>query len=222
MTKTYFNPGCALSIYKPETENKILEFLNENCFEKYGEVELHKICCRHEPQIEEGSLIINVCADCDRRFRSLYQGITTISLWEVIDELDSFKFPDYEGLRLSVHDACPVREKPQVHQSVRSLLKKMNIEIVETEFYGTRSKCCGDDLYPTLSVETVHEKIKERADSTPCEDVCVYCVSCIKAMHIGGKTPRHLMDLLLGETTEAQNYDTEEWHQQLQEYIDRH
>ncbi|MHB1256436.1 MAG: hypothetical protein ACYCXI_09530 [Dethiobacteraceae bacterium] len=34
MTKTYFNPGCALSIYNPETENKILKFLNDN----YGKV----------------------------------------------------------------------------------------------------------------------------------------------------------------------------------------
>ncbi|MBK5246137.1 MAG: (Fe-S)-binding protein [Peptostreptococcaceae bacterium] len=222
MTKTYFNPGCALSIYKPDTENKILKFLNENCLEKYGEVELHKICCRHEPMIEEGSLIINVCAGCDRRFRSLYQGITTISLWEVIDELDSFEFPDYKGLQMSVHDACPVREKAQVHQAVRGLLGKMNIEVVETEFHGSRSICCGDDLYPALPVETVHKKMKERAESMPCEDVCVYCVSCIKSMHIGGKTPRHLMDLLLGETTEAQIYETEEWHIQLQEYIDRH
>jgi len=222
LTKTYFNPGCALSIYKPETENKILKFLNKNCTEKYGEVELHKICCCHEPQIEEGSLIINVCAGCDRSFRSLYQGITTISLWEVIDELDSFKFPDYKGLQISVHDACPIREKPQVHKAVRSLLNKMNVEIVETEFHGTHSICCGDDLYPTLSLDKVNEKMRERAESMPCEDVCVYCVSCIKAMHIGGKTPRHLMDMLLGETTEAQIYDTEEWHKQLQKYIDIH
>jgi len=98
----------------------------------------------------------------------------------------------------------------------------MNIEIEETDFHGTRSKCCGDDSYPTLSIEKVHEKMKNRAESMPCEDVCVYCVSCIKAMHIGGKTPRHLMDLLLEEMTEPQVYDTEEWHQQLQEYIDRH
>ena len=57
MPKTYFNPGCALSIYKPGMENTILKFLNQN----YGEVALHKICCRHEPQLDEGSLIINVC-----------------------------------------------------------------------------------------------------------------------------------------------------------------
>ncbi len=28
-TPTYFNPGCALSIYKPELQNKILQFLNQ-------------------------------------------------------------------------------------------------------------------------------------------------------------------------------------------------
>ena len=73
--KTFFNPGCALSIYKREMENRIINFLNQN----YQKTALHKICCRHEPQVEKGSLIINVCAGCDRRFRSLYEGISTIS-----------------------------------------------------------------------------------------------------------------------------------------------
>lgn len=218
MTKLYFNPGCALSIYKPQAQTRLLETLQELC----GEVTLHTICCRHQPQLPAGSTIINVCAGCDRRFRSLYEGISTISLWEVLDDQADITFPDYRGLRLSVHDACPVREKPQVHQAVRSLLNKMNIEVVETEYHGTRSICCGDDLYPKLPLETVHEKMKERAASMPCAEVCVYCVSCIKSMHIGGKQARHLVDLLLGETTEAQEYDTVKWHAQLQEYIDRH
>lgn len=216
--KTYFNPGCALSIYKPEMEIEILGFLNKN----YQETALHKICCRHDPQIEKGSLIINVCAGCDRRFRSLYEGISTISLWEIIDELDSFAYPDHQGLKLSVHDACPVREKPQVHQAVRNLLKKMNIEIFETKFNGTRSICCGDDFYPKNPVDKVHQAMRKRAESMPCEDVCVYCVSCIKSFHIGGKTPRHLVDLLMNEPTDPQMSDTVKWHEQLQEYIDLH
>jgi Fe-S oxidoreductase len=218
MTKKYFNPGCALSIYKPEMENKILKFLNEN----YGEVKLHQICCHHDPQLEADSLIINVCAGCDRRFRSLYEGISTISLWEVLDGLDEFQYPDYKGLKLSVHDACPVREKPQVHKAVRNLLKKMNIDVVETKFSGTNSICCGDDFYLKIPIERVHPKMKERADSMPCNEVCVYCVSCIKSICIGGKTPRHLIDLLMGETTEPQIYDTVQWHEQLQDYIDKH
>lgn len=218
MTKTYFNPGCALSIYKPEMENRILKFLNTY----YGEVSLHKICCHHDPKLEAGSLIINVCAGCDRRFRSLYEGISTISIWEILDGMDTFPFPDYHGLKVSVHDACPVREKPQVHQSVRNLLKKMNIEVIETKNHGTHSICCGDDFYPKLPIEKIHQKMKERAESMPCNEVCVYCVSCIKSMYIGGRKPRYLVDLLMGETTEPKVYDTKEWHEQLQEYIDQH
>jgi len=217
-TTTYFNPGCALSIYKPEMENMILEYLNKN----YTKTAMHKICCQHEPQVEKGAVIINVCAGCDRRFSTLYEGISTISLWEVIDSFDSFAYPNYKGLKMSVHDACPIREKPQVHQAVRNLLKKMNIEVVETKFNGTRSICCGDDFYPKHSVEKVHKAMKKRAESMPCEDVCVYCVSCIKSMHIGGKTPRHLVDLLMHEATYPQTYDTVKWHEQLQKYIDCH
>jgi hypothetical protein len=218
VTQTYFNSGCALSIYKPEIEDKILGFLNEN----YGAVASHKVCCHHDPQLDAGSLIISACAGCDRRFRSLYEGISTVSIWEVLDGLNTFQFPRYEGLTLSVHDACPVRQRPQVHQAVRSLLKKMSIDVVETEFRGAHSICCGNDFYPNLPVEMVHQRMKERADSMPCQEVCVYCVSCIKSMYIGGKTPRHLMDLLMGESTEPQIYDTVQWHEQLQGYIDAH
>ncbi len=218
MVKKYFNPGCALSIYKPEMENQLLRFLNEN----YGETHLHNVCCRHDPQVEEGSRIINVCAGCDQRFSSLYQGVSTISLWEVLDGLDGFPYPDYGGLTMSVHDACPIRDKPQVHQAVRSLLRKMNIQVVEAEFHGTRSICCGDDYYGKIPIERVHQHMKKRADSMPCQDVCVYCVSCIKSMHIGGKSPRHLLDLLMGEATEPQVYDTVQWHKDLEDYIDEH
>lgn len=213
----YFNPGCALSIYKPHMEERLLEFLNRN----YGETKLHKICCHHDPGLEAGSLIVNVCAGCDRRFTNLYEGISTISLWEVLDGLD-FPFPDYHGMSMSVQDACPVRGKPQVHRAVRSLLHKMNIAVVETELNGAHTVCCGDDFYPALPLAEVHARMKARADSMPCEQVAVYCVSCIKAMHIGGRTSRYLVDLLYGEETEPQIYDTAAWHEQLQAYIEQH
>ncbi len=214
----YFNPGCALCLYKPEKQSQILAYLKEN----FKEVGLHNICCRHEPGLPHNSTIINVCAGCDRRFRSLYEHIETISLWEIIDKHDSFVFPNYKGMKMSVHDACPVREKPVVHKAVRSLLVKMNIEIVETELCETNSLCCGDDFYDKIPIEKVHNKMKKRAASMPCENVAVYCVSCIKALYIGGKKPRYLVDLLFNEDTEPQEYDTIKWHNQLNDYIDKH
>jgi Fe-S oxidoreductase len=216
--KLYFNPGCALNIHKPEKEKQILDYLQNN----YSSTQLHSICCHFDPKVPEGSCIINICAGCDRRFRSLYEGVSTISLWEVIDELDNFPFPDYKGETMTLHDACPVRERPAVHEAVRNLLKKMNIDLVETEFNGTKSVCCGDSFYGEIPIEKVHERMKARADSMPCENVVVYCVSCIKAMDAGGKKPRHLVDLLFGEETIPQTVDVIEWHNQVNAYIDAH
>lgn len=214
----YFNPGCALHIYRPENVRKLFHYLQEN----YPDIQMHDICCRHDPKLPEGSCIINVCAGCDRRFSTLYKGITTISLWEVIVKLDNFPYPDYNGMEVSIHDACPVRNKPAVHHAVRTLLEKMNIHVTEAAKHGTNSVCCGDSLYSKCDMETIYAAMHRRAESMPCENVVVYCVSCIKAMSIGGKTPRHLTDLLLGQPTIPQKGDLKTWHDELENYIADH
>ncbi len=56
----------------------------------------------------------------------------------------------------------------------------------------------------------------------PAADVVVYSVSCCKTMHIGGKKPRYLVDLLLGEDTLPGIFEPEEWHAQLNRFIDEH
>jgi hypothetical protein len=56
----------------------------------------------------------------------------------------------------------------------------------------------------------------------PADDVVVYCVSCIKAIHIGGKKPRHLVDLLLGDETLPKTFEPDEWHKELRDYIEEH
>jgi hypothetical protein len=208
-TKTYFNPGCAPMLYKPEAEKKIFALVRK----AYADVQPHKICCKNEPVFEENALVISVCPGCNRRFGG-------VSVWEVIDSLKSFNFPDYDGIIMSVQDGCPVRNKPQVHAAVRSLLRKMNINIVEAERHGASSVCCGDDSFPSLPVSEVHAKMKSRADSMPCADVAVYCVSCIKSMSYGGKNPRYLMDLLFDEPTVTGEHDIIKWRGELQEYID--
>ena len=214
----YFNPGCALSLYKPEMEEQILAFLNVH----YGETTLHKVCCHHNPSLPVGSRIINVCAGCDRRFRKLYEGISTISLWEVLNSIAEFPFPDYHGVKMSIQDPCPVRDRPAVHKAVRGLLEKMNIVLIEPRLHSEKTVCCGDVFHTIIPPEDVKATMVRRADDMPCENVVVYCVSCIKALYIGGKTPRHLLDLLFNEATNPQEYQTDQWHRQIDDYIATH
>lgn len=218
MDKCWFNPGCALCVYKPHAAQRVLDILQES----FGPVRLHSLCCHHNPQLPAGSTIINNCAGCDRRFRSLYEGVNTITIWEVLDSIPGLRLPDHSGLTVSVHDSCSYRMKPQVHAAVRSILRKMGVEIVESDFSGTSSICCGDNLYGRAPLEQVTAFQKKRAAQMPCRDVVVYCVSCIKSMAIGGKTAFHIVDLLLNEPTEPQDTNLVTYHAALQRYIDEH
>ena len=117
-----------------------------------------RLRCRHDPCLPAGSVIINNCAGCDRRFRKLYEGISTITYWEV-------------------HDSCSFRCKPQVHEAIRSLLRKMNVTVVESEFSREKSICCGDNLYGHVPEAEVERFQKMRAAQMPCGDVVVTCIS---------------------------------------------
>lgn len=216
--KRVFAPGCALMIYKPQLGKKMLEYLNQ----EFGDIDEHLTCCRHEPKLPVGTEIINICAGCDRRYRELYRGITTVSLWEVLNESETFQFPDYEGKKMTILDACPTRDQERVHNAIRTLLGKMNITVVEPAKTRTKGTCCGDSFYGVLPVEQVKEQMKKRASEMPAEDVVVYCVSCCNAMHIGGKKPRYLVDLLLGEDTCVGTFEPDEWHAELSKFIAEH
>lgn len=217
MDKCYFNPGCAMTTHNSKNEKKIHAILKEY----FGTVKMHNRCCRHNPNLENGSTIINNCAGCDRRFRSLYEEIQTISLWEILDSIENLPLPNYVGVKVSIQDSCSYRPKPQVHAAVRSLLKKMGIEIEEAKCHGTSSICCGDNFYPKLPIQKVNELQEGRAQQMPCDDVVVYCVSCIKSMTIGSKCAHHLMDLVLNQPTFAGKTRLDVYHNGLWEYIDK-
>lgn len=216
--KQVYAPGCALIIYKPHLAAKVLDFLSS----EFITADEHLTCCRHEPGLEKGTRVINTCAGCDRRYRELYEGISTISLWEILADSRTFSFPDYKGLEMSIQDACPTRTEERVQIAVRKLLERMNIRIIEPKNTRGKANCCGDSFYDVLPVEQVREQMKKRSDEMPCDFVAVYCVSCIKSMHIGGKKPRYIIDLLFGEDTAAGTTDPDAWHNELQEFIDRH
>jgi hypothetical protein len=216
--KRVFAPGCALMLYKPDLVDRLHRLLDEHL----GEIERWPTCCRADPEFRRRTEVINICPGCDRRFRQDYRRSSTISLWEILARTDFFPFPDYHGRAMSIIDACPTRDQPRVHDAIRVLLKKMNISLREPENTRTKSTCCGDTFWGQIPTDRVKEQMRKRASEMPAEEVVVYCVSCSKAVFIGGKTPRYMIDLLFGEETVPKTLDPDEWHRELDEYIEAH
>jgi Fe-S oxidoreductase len=216
--KLFFAPGCALMIYKPDLACKIHEYLNK----KFGEIEMLLTCCQHNPSLPENSKVINVCPGCDKRFGKDYIGVSTISLWEIVAENGYFDFPDYKGRSMSIIDACPTRDEERVQNSIRALLSKMNISLVEPKNTRKESTCCGDIYYGSMPTEKVKGIMTEKALEMPVIDIVVHCVSCIIAVCNGGKHPQYIADLLFNEDSNPKTIDLDEWHKQLSAYIGAH
>jgi len=204
-------------LYKPELAEKILKFLNNY----FRNVELLLTCCQHDPKLPQNSKVINVCPGCDKRFGKNYYGVSTVSLWEVINSSSSFTFPDYKESAMTIIDACPTRDDERVQNALRELITKMNIILEEPANTRKESTCCGDVYYGSLPTDKVREIMTEKADEMPVNEIVVHCVSCIMAVFNGGKSPRYLADLLFNEDTVISNIDLDIWHDSLKEYIEK-
>jgi hypothetical protein len=212
-----FAPGCALALYKPA----LIERLHRVLESSLGPMLLMADCCRNQPALAAGTEVVNVCPGCDRRYRQNYAESSTVSVWEVLAARDTLPLPDYGGRRMSILDACPTRERTGVHDAIRALLERMNITLVEPEHTRTTSVCCGDSAWGEAPVERVKRQMVARAAQMPAEEVVVYCVSCVKSVAIGGKSPRYLVDLLFGEATIPGELDPDAWHRQLDDFQPR-
>lgn len=218
VTKRVYAPGCAFSLYKPELVGKLYVILSENL----GNMEQMLTCCKNIPDLKPGTEVISTCPGCDKRYRKNYEEATNISLWEILAESDFFPFPDYKGKKMTIIDACPVRDQVRVHEAVRSVLRKMNINLLEPKNTRTKSICCGDSFWGEIPTDKVKEQMIKRTEEMPVSDIVVYCVSCTKSVFIGGKTPFYLIDLLFNEATIPQTLDPDEWHRELDDYIACH
>ena len=216
--KTRFAPGCALMLYKPEASVKIYNYL----LKSLEDIEMHLTCCKHEPGFDEMVNIINVCPGCNKRFKNDYRHTSTVSLWEIIAESKNFPFPDYKGKKMTILDACPTRNENKIQEAIRTLIRKMNIDLIEPGKTREKGVCCGDSFYGTIPVGKVKFQMRKRANEMPVDDVIVYCVSCTKSMYIGGKKPRYLIDLLLNEETVPKTLSPDLWHRELDDYIALH
>lgn len=195
--KTLFAPGCALNKYKPELISKVTRFLLDASVID----DVYLTCCKSEQKIDEPVTLITCCPGCSHKFEMHCPDLQVTSLWKVLLETD-FRFPDYQGARMSIHDSCQARHRhsSEMQDSVRLLCAKMNIELVEPEYTRNNARCCGGSA---SDYETRKEMASRRAEEFPENDVVVYCTGCTRSFSTTNITPRHVLDLLFAEPTEG-------------------
>ncbi len=212
--KYIYAPGCALMIYNPRLADKLKAVAEA----EFGKMDTLLTCCFDQPALDPDTCIVTPCSTCNNRYRTLYKDCTTQYLLETIARSTTFEFPDYGGVEMSIQDTCSGRTDDLYLSTIRTLLEKMNIRVVEAEKSGKKGKCCGQVFYGKLPLEKVENQMRLRAEEMPCRDVVVYCTSCIQGMALGGKRPRYILDLLFNEETSSHKDGIVSWNETLKDF----
>ena len=195
--QTLFAPGCALREYKPELIDRMAAFLIEKGLVSGTFV----TCCKADNAVQGPVTLITCCPGCDHMFHMRYPEVTTISLWKVLLDTD-FPFPDYKHELMSIHDSCHSRGRnsSEKQAAVREICRRMNIDLAEPTCTMDETRCCGGC---TADIDTRRNMARIRAEDFPADNVVVYCTGCTRSLSITRVHPRHILDLLYGETTEG-------------------
>ncbi|MBV4417832.1 hypothetical protein KM792_05815 [Clostridium tyrobutyricum] len=163
--------------------------------------------------------MVYVCHNCSAIFQETMPEIKRVSLWELILSDPEYPFPDYLHEKMTVQDCWRSYDNFSEQKAVRSLLKKMNIDIVEQEENYEKTKFCGISLYkpapgrnlklaPRRFVENADGKfishtkeqqiqlMREHCKKITTDKVVAYCHYCVKGLELGEKHVKHLASLL--------------------------
>ena len=235
--KEYYIAGCVFTAQFPTLSAKIQQYV-QKCFhmpivrcctprfmlkefesrmpDDYRES--WKALPDHAP-LQAGDTVYSVCHNCLNIIEETMPGVNVKSLWELILSDETFAFPDYNQLQVTLQDCWRSRERSSEQDAVRSLLAKMNIRYIEAKDNRQNTDFCGNSLYkpqpprnPKLApkhykigakdkflphtVEEQEQIMKAYCQGYKTDIVVCYCHYCLEGVIMGGKNGKHMAELL--------------------------
>lgn len=192
-----FFPSCkAKSAYKESSEKLAKYIKNKFDVDPIG-------CCKvNNPKLTSEDTAIILCINCARVIEANADFDHIEFVWEIIDKDENFVFPDYHGIKMTLQDCHIVKGRRNVQDSVRSLMKKMNIEVVELEKNREEAENCasreivGYHRECAMTKEEQIEYFTKRYENVQTNIVVSYCKYCNEGVNISDKKGIHILELL--------------------------
>ncbi len=234
----YYIASCVFTSQFPERSRQIQALVKERyglevvrcCVQNYklreftermpeGECRAHWAALPDSADFRQGDRVWSLCHNCNNIIEETRPGVEVHSLWELLDGDESFPFPNYEGLTVTVQDCWRSRDRADEQAAVRSLLEKMRIRFVEADENHEKTEFCGASLYraqpprnPKLAPKHYVEGAAGKFVPVPPEElerlmlehcagyrtdtVVCYCHYCLEGLRLGGVDGLHIAQLL--------------------------
>ena len=216
-----FFPSCKAKAAYPAASARLLEYLTD----RWGVTAAG--CCRVDhPSLTAEDVAVAVCNNCAAILEESSSVGQIRFVWELIDSDPDFPFPDYGGETITVQDCWLAVDRRQVQETVRSLLRKMNLQLAEQPESYEKTRFCGVNLlspcsesnarlaprryengrspmFRPMTPEQQAAFFRRHCAAIDTRRVACYCKFCTEGIRAGGKEGVHLLELLFpGESGE--------------------
>ncbi|MDO4183520.1 MAG: hypothetical protein Q4E12_07970 [Coriobacteriia bacterium] len=215
MTITYY-PGCKVKAAYPKESAALEDYILGR-----GDIRVTGCCRKNWEGFGPDDTAVVVCNNC-HEILGESSGQRIVNVYQILNEDPHFNFPDYGGEQMALQDCWIATGNHQAQYAVRSLLKKMNIQVIELANNRDDCRFCGTNIITPASASNVdlaprrwvdkkaaelqlipaeewdayfHEQCKD----IPTEKVACYCKFCGDGLSCGGKKPVHILQLLFPE-----------------------
>lgn len=210
----YF-PGCRYTAHAPENSERLTAYLRERF-----QMEITGCCSVGHGALTDADTAVYVCPTCRAILLESTPQARLLSVWALLDSDGGFPWPDYRGKAITVQDCWRSREDRPMQEAVRSILRKMNFDLLEIGEAYERTEFCGtsllsarppryEKLAPLRFVQNAGDQFIEQPPEVQAarmrahcaqyetDAVACYCTACLAGLKTGGAGGVHLMDLIM-------------------------
>ncbi len=219
MPKTVFFPGCSFPAYSPELVMESYKYLCQkipgtgivlNCCGKPSrdmgnEEKFHSIFSKTMEEFSRLGVeeIIVACINCHKIFVE-NSGIRIRTIYELMTEMGFPKPVSGDRRKISVHDVCPARYRPEIRNAVREIVSGLDYEIVEMTFRNEVTRCCGaGGCAPCGNTGLSDRHSQKRVDQAKGR-IVTYCAHCRERIS-SYTSSLHVLDLVFRDPDRQHN-----------------
>lgn len=219
MSRKVFIPGCALASYNPDNIANIVKHLKSN-FDNLSVIQ--KCCGKPTKALGQTELfekrfnsllddikacdadeVILACQSCMKVLEEC-KDIKVTSLWEIFPQIglpeNMIGIAKNSDIVFSIHDSCSVRDKTDLHDGIRWILKELGYNTVEPAQTRENTRCCGfGGMVGPANPDVVRRVMERRVKDFPTNQIVTYCAACRQSMTLGGGEAWHILDLVFGD-----------------------
>ena len=218
MSRIYF-PGCKVRARYPEAS----EWLMGQVVERGYADEVTGCCRTNHQSLGAGDIAVCICNNCMAMIDEDADNGGLDNIWVLIDGDPDFPLPDYSGRVMGIQDCGRAYDRTEVQDAVRSIMRKMGIEVVELPDAREESRFCGSSflkavpeqdagfapkryvegaagrgIFVSHEPEEIHALLIEHAGAIEPDEVCCYCTACDAGLEEGGKRSVNIIELVSG------------------------